>query len=153
MSTPFLPEFRRFLVEDPFYLQRDLINAFTKTSIAVNNRSIGTYDLIEVQTGNKYFPSAANGVRRDIYRTVYSIGTVAAGATSTTAHGISNLTFVSNCYGVATTAVPDWRQMPYASVTANANIELRVDATNITIINGAAAPNITSAIVILEYFR
>jgi hypothetical protein len=153
MSTPFLPEFRRFLVQEPFYLERDLISAFTKTSLAVNQREIGTYDTIEVPTGKQYFPAAANQNKRDIFRKVFSIGSVNAGATSNTAHSISNLSLVSHLYGVAATASSDFRPLPYASVTANANIELRVDATNITIINGASSPNISSATVVIEYYR
>lgn len=153
MSSPFLPEFNRFPVEEPFYLERDLVNAFTKTSIAVNQKTIGTYDLIEVPTGNQFFPSSANENKRNIFRKVFSIGAINAGATSTTPHEISNLSFVTNLYGIGTTASPSWLPFPYASVTANANIELKVDGTNITIINGAAGVNLVSAIVVMEYFR
>lgn len=153
MTTPFLPDFRRFPVEDPFYLERDLINAFTKTSIAVNNRTLGTYDLIEVPTGIKYFPESTNQNKRDIFRKVFSIGSIAAGATSITPHEIPNLTFISILYGVATLAGPAWYPLPYASNGANASVELKVDTTNISIANGSAAPNIVSAIVVMEYFR
>lgn len=152
MSSPFLGRFRRFPTDDDALLERELVNSYTDVSVAVNQREIADYQLEELLTGQKFFPSATNGPFRNTYRKVVQISAVAAGATLNTAHGISGLTAVTRIYGVAVTST-DFRPLPYASVTANANIELRIDTTNITVIAGAASPNLSSALVIVEYFR
>ena len=127
----------------------------------INLREIAIYDLTETVIGEQWFNTnnptvAQNSVKRIAYRQVYNIaGPIAAGATKTVAHGItgaSPLTF-THVYGMATTAT-DQRPMPYASATLVTNqIEIKVDNTNITIINGSTAPSISSAIVVLEYLK
>jgi hypothetical protein len=118
----------------------------------VNVRQIGIFDLEEFLTGELWFTTGDPQKKRQTFRKVFEIGAIAAGATSTTAHGITGIVAFTHIYGTAITNVVDYRPIPYSSVTAvNQQIEIKVDATNITIINGAAAPNITSAIVVLEY--
>jgi hypothetical protein len=118
----------------------------------VNVRQIGIFDLEEFLTGESWFTSGDPQKKRQTFRKVFEIGAIAAGATSTTAHGITGIVAFTHIYGTAITTIVDYRPIPYSSVTAvNQQIEIKVDATNITIINGAAAPNITSAIVVLEY--
>lgn len=120
----------------------------------VNIRQLGVFDLEEFLTGEKWFTSGDPQKKRQTFRTVYSIGAIAAGATLNTVHGLTGVTAFTHIYGTAITAVPDNRPIPYASATAvNQQIEIKVDGTNITIINGAGAPNITSAIVVLEYLK
>lgn len=126
-------------------LYRDIANI-------VNTRQIGVYDLQEFLTGESWFTTGDPQKKRQPYRKVFEIGAIATGATSTTAHSLTNITAFTHIYGTCITDVVDFRPIPYASATAvNLQIELKVDATNITIINGAAAPNITSAIVVLDY--
>lgn len=146
-TSVFFPEdFDEFRVKF-LQLYRDISNN-------VNVRQIGIFDLQEFLTGERWFTSGNPQVKRQTYRTVYSIGAIAAGATSMTAHGLTGITAFTHIYGTAITAVVDYRPIPYASATAvNQQIELKIDATNITIINGAGAPNITSAIIILEYLK
>lgn len=146
-TSVFLPEqFDEFRVK--------LLALYRDIASNVNIRQLGVYDIQEFLTGEQWFTSGNPQVKRQTYRTVYSIGAIAAGATSTTAHGITGITAFTHIYGTAVTAIVDYRPIPYASVTAvNQQIELKVDATNITIINGAGAPNITSCIVVLEYLK
>ena len=151
--APFLPtsiyfpeEFKEFRV--------DLLAIYRNIANTVNARQISVFDLTEFLTGEQWFTDGNPQTKRQTYRKCFSIGAIAAGATSTTAHGITNVTSYTRIEGTAVTAVVDYRPIPYASATAvNQQIEIRVDATNITIINGAAAPNITSAIVVLEYLK
>ena len=120
----------------------------------LNVKQIGIFDLIETLTGEQWFTVGNPQVKRQTFRTAFQIGAIVAGATSTTAHNLTQITAFTHIYGTAVTAVVDYRPIPYASATAvNQQIELKVDATNITIINGAAAPNISSAIVVLEYLK
>lgn len=120
----------------------------------VNVREISVYDLQEFLTGERWFTVGDPQTKRQTYRQAYQIGAIAPGATSTTAHNITGFTAFTHIYATAITSIPDNRPIPYASVTAvNQQIEIKVDATNIVIINGAASPAITSAIVVLEYLK
>lgn len=150
-SAPYLPT-TIFFPEDFQQMRIKLLSTYTNIAVNVNSRQFGIYDLTQNITGQQWFVSGDPQSARQTFRKVFSIGSIAAGATSTTAHGITNMTAFTNISGTAVTAVIDYRPIPYASATAvNQQIEIKVDATNITIINGAASPVLTSSIVILEY--
>jgi len=145
-SVYFPEDFEEFRVKF-LALYRDI-------SSNVNVRQIGVFDLQEFLTGEQWPTSGNPQVKRQTFRKVFFIGAIAAGATSNTAHGLTGITAFTHIYGTAITAVVDNRPIPYSSTTAvNQQIELKVDGTNITIINGAAAPNITSCVIILEYLK
>jgi len=130
------------------------LSIYQQIANSVNVRQIGIFDLNEFLTGEQWFTAGNPQIKRQTFRKVFNIGAIAAGATSTTAHGISGVTSFTHIYGTSVTAAPDYRPIPYASATAvNQQIELKVSSSNITIINGAAAPNITSALVVLEYLK
>ena len=140
--------------KDPAELINRLNKVYEDTATRLNIKQIGVFDLVEFLTGEQWFVSGNPQTKRQTFRIVFSIGAIAAGATSTTAHGLTGITAFTHIYGTAVTAAPDFRPIPYASATAvNTQIEIKIDNTNITIINGAAAPNITSAIVVLEYLK
>lgn len=138
--------------------QRIIVHTDSYITIAnaLNLREIGSFDNLEQLTGKQYFNTTNPQQKRFSYRQVYVLGAVAAGATSTIAHGITGITGATvstEIYGTAVTAT-DNRPIPYVSVSAiNRGIEINVDATNINIINGAGAPAITSGIVVLEYLK
>ena len=150
--SPFLPTTQVF----PENLSQRLIvltDNYTSFAQSINQREIGTYETVEQLNGQQFFNMTNPERKRFGYRKVFSIGSIAAGATSTTAHGITGINSFTQIYGTATTAT-DFRPIPFSHVTAvNQQIEIRVDTTNITIVNGAAAPAITSAMVILEYLK
>lgn len=153
---PFLPINQTFS-QDPEQFLIQITKLYADIARYLNLREIGSYPLMETTTGEQWFTAGNPQVNRQGYRAVFSIGAINAGATSTTAHGLVGVTSFTHIYGVATTSPTDQRPIPYASATAvNQQIEIKVDPStggNITIINGAAAPNITSAIVILEYLK
>jgi len=154
MSSPgnFIPE--DFVIpkkdeEFEIFLKKTL----TDHAKLLNRKDTGTYDLVEQQINQQFF-STNPQVKRQTFRKVFNIGAIAAGATLNTAHGIAGFTVFTRIYGVATTATPTYIPLPYASVTAlNQQVQLLVGAANITIINGAGAANITSAIIVLEYLK
>lgn len=127
---------------------------YTDISSRLNVREISIYPTTEVQNGQQWFTTNPQ-VYRFGFRKVFSVGAIAAGATSTTAHGLTGNPLVFTYIGgTAITDAVDQRPIPYASATAvNTQIQILCDGTNIKITNGAAAPNITSAIVILEYLK
>ncbi len=140
--------------KDPEELLIRLNKAYEDIATRLNVKQIGIFDLLEFLTGEQWFTTGNPQIKRQTFRKVYEIGAIAAGATSNTAHGLTGVTAFTHIYGTAITAAPDNRPIPYASATAvNQQIEIKVDGANITIINGAAAPNITSAIVVLEFLK
>lgn len=137
--------------------QKQFLNQFTevygKIARASNSKDVGIYDEVEILNGQKFF-GATPQVKREAFRKVFNIGAIAAGATLATAHGLTNIAHFTRIYATVTTASSDYRPVPYVSVAAvNQGIEIKVDATNVTIINGSAAPNITSGIIILELLK
>lgn len=148
-STFFPEEFDEFRVK--------FLELYQNLANAVNTRDVAIYDLQEFLTGENWFTPGNPQIKRKTYRKVFILSAMGAGVTTTIAHGITGVntaTTFTHIYGACLTAVPDNRPIPYASVTAvNQQIELNVGAVNINVINGAAAPNITSGYIILEYLR
>lgn len=152
-EAPFL-QTSNYFIENYEQFRVDFQGLYQNIANMMNIREIAIYDLVENLTGQQWFVSGDPQNTRQTFRNVYEIGAIAAGATSTTAHGLGTITAFTKIMGTAITAVPDFRPIPFSSATAvNQQIEIRVDATNIIIVNGAGAPNITSALVILEYLK
>jgi len=119
----------------------------------VNRKQVGSYETIEQLTGQQ-FPGATPQEKKYTYRKVFNFGAIAAGATLNIAHTITGFTEFTHIYGACTTAVVDYRPIPYASATVvTQQIEVNITATNIVIINGATAPNITSGWIVVEYLK
>lgn len=120
----------------------------------VNLKENAQYEDEELLTGQQWFTTGNNQTKRYTYRKCFEFGAIAAGATLNIAHGLTNVSFYTKIYGCCSTAVVDYRPIPYASTTAiNQQIEINVAGLNIVIINGAASPNITNGIVVLEYIK
>ena len=133
-------------------LKVQLDEIFVRVARIVNAREIGQYETVALLTGQQWFDPANAQKKRSIYRRVYTIGAIAPGATSTTAHGITGLTAITRRSAEAITGVVDYRPIPYVSATAvTEQISFICDPTSIIIVNGTTAPAITSAIVVLEY--
>lgn len=138
--------------EEQRLLQHTSVNA--NVARAVNLREISIYQLSEISNGQQFFTAGNPQSNRYAFRKVFNIGPIATGATSTTAHGITQETIFTRIYGTCVTDVVDYRPIPYSSTVAlNQQISLTITGTNIVIVNGAASPNITSCIVVLEYLK
>ena len=141
---------------DTFLQQITKINA--DISRAVNIREIALFDLAEIPIGQQWFNTANVQVKRDAFRKVFSIGTIAPGATFTMAHGISGfstLTF-THIYGTAITAAASFNQipLPYVNISnISACVQIDADTTNFRIVNGATASTINSAAIVIEYLK
>lgn len=145
----------QYFPEDPQEFKQVITFVYSDIARRLNDKQIGIFDQVEFLTGEQWFTQGDNQRKRQSYRKVFPLTATAAGATTSIAHGISGVnstTTFTHIYGACLTATPDNRPIPYASATAvNQQIEINVDATNVNVINGAAAPNITSGYVILEY--
>jgi hypothetical protein len=128
----------------------------------LNLKDSGYYDTNIFVTGQQYFPNPltpsnnnSGPAFRPVYRKVINFGALTVGAKSVN-HGItvnSSTTF-TRIYGTASdTTGFNYIPLPYASVTANSNIELSVNATQVTITPGAGTnrTNFDTVYVVLEY--
>lgn len=161
ISAPYLPTSVKYPT-DPSELQNTLSKSYIEISQAVNRRSIGIFNTFQMVTGNQYFSNTNNSVQKPIqyrqsYRKVFPFSAIAAGATLAIDHAITGITECVNIYGSCITDAivnPNGKYLPlpYASVTnVNLQIQLDVNDTQINITNGAAADNILSGSIVLEY--
>jgi hypothetical protein len=152
-QSPLLPT-TTVLPTDQDELIVRLTTNYTQMAQNINLKEIGIFETTEIISGQQWFNAADPNNRRGVFRKVISGPAVAAGATATLAHGLGTITSFTAIYGTAVTVVVDYRPIPYASATAvNTQIEIKVNATNVIVINGAAAPNITSMLIVLEYLK
>lgn len=153
-GNSYLPTYRNYQLEADA-LSQALSRDYITIAYAVNTKTNGIFETVETQNGQQYYSLTTDQAKkRYVFRKCFIIPAIAAGSPPyTVAHGIANVQQYTDYYGVCLTDVPDSRSLPYPSVTANANIEFKVDDTNITIINGAASPNIVSGSVTLEYLK
>lgn len=162
LQITYLPTSRDF-PEDPSQLRSVLTKSYEEISQAVNRRSIGVFNTFQVVTGNQYYSLTNNNIDKPLqfrqsYRKVFPIGTIAAGVTLTTAHGITGITQFVAIYGTAITAAsvnPNGKYIPipYVSATTDVTFQVQIYAndTNFYIVNGAGADNIVSGTIVLEF--
>ncbi len=144
-STYFPEDFEKFRIK--------FLEIYRNIADTVNVKESGVFDLQEVLTAEQWFAAGNPQATRQTFRKVFNLGAVAAGATLTTAHNISGAVAYTHIYGTAVTAA-DFRPLPYASTVAiGEQVSLTITGTNIVIVNGATAANITSAIVVVEYLK
>ncbi len=143
----------RFFPPDLTLLTPVLNKSYIETAQAMNDRTIGVHEPVEVVTGEKWLESANPITQRQSFRKVFDFLTIATGATLTINHEIVGLDQFTKTTGECVTDFPDFRSIPYSSATLlTNNIETRRTNTQIIIINGATSPNILRGIVVLEYF-
>jgi hypothetical protein len=133
-------------------------------SMVLNLKDTGLYPTTETVNGQFYFPNPANNSTtaqranlRNVYRKVinYTTALPNAGA-AVIPHGITctTATTFTRIYGVANDPTgKNYIPIPYASPTLANNIELKVDATNVTITTGSNRTNFTVTYVVLEYMQ
>lgn len=143
-----------FLSDEPKQFSYQMREAYYNIADTVNSREISYYPLQEILCGQFFFTSGNPLKFRSIFRKTFEIPATAAGATTNIAHGITGLQELTHIFGTLITDVVDYRPLPYASeAAANQSTSVKVVGANIVIINGAAAPNITSGIVVVEFTK
>ncbi len=138
---------------------KDLISQRERiTATCLNIREIAQYEQNELLNGQQwYFPN--NSIKKRIgYRKVYPFDAITAGTTLIIATNISssgNL-FFTKIGGTAMLTSGDFIPIPYSSTTANGNVELFISSASpaqIQIILGAAASDIKSGMIVLDYLK
>ena len=132
-------------------------------STAVNLKDSGYYDTQEFVNSQLYFPNPGNNsamgktaVYRQVNRLVINFGALPNTGTKSVAHGLtpnSSWTF-TRIYGCASdTTGFNYIPLPYASPTLANNIELSVNATNVTVTTGSNRSNFNITYIVLEYLK
>jgi len=149
------PEFKELMVR--------LYQQINNIAVVLNTKDTGQYQLSEFVNGQLYFSdpalnssTALSPQDRQVLRKVINFGALPNAGTTAVAHGITCTvkTTFTRIYGAASdTAGKNYIPLPYASPIAADNIELKVDATNVTIITGSNRTNFTITYIVLEYLQ
>lgn len=144
----------RFFPPDLTLLTPVLNKSYIEMSHATNDRTIGIHETVEVVTGEKWVEEGNPLIVRQSFRKIFNILPIATGDMLIFDHGIIGLEKFTKTYGECTTDIPDFRSIPYNSVTlVTRGIEINETSTQIIITNGTNAPNIVNGIITLEYFK
>lgn len=147
-------EFKYFLVR----LRQSINNA----ALAINLKDSGYYVPTEFINGQVYFPNpglssttAQSPTYRQVFRKVIDFGALPDTASKSVAHGIITTAAYSftRIYATASdTTAQSYIPIPYASTTGD-DIELSVDATNVTITTLSDRTSFDVCYVVVEYLK
>ena len=165
MTSPFVPLYRQFPTTDAHNLEKQLVNFHNQTNTAVNQRTIGSFELYtppsaapsnapapSIPNGERWFPASGDTKLRDGRRLVVQVQDTVIPTTLVVNHNITQINQVTRLYGAFFDGT-QWWPLPYVDVVAaNNQINIKVTATQIVVTKGAGAPpSISSGIVVLEY--
>ena len=141
----FLKTSRNF-PEDDENLSIEIDKAYLEIAQAVNSRTIGIFPINKAAiTGNSYFLTSA---RQQTLRQVYVF-------TSTTSinHNILNInpSMFINCFGNYTDGTNGYGLFYATNVAIAGQITFYITSTQIVFMTGAAAPALTSGMIVLEW--
>jgi len=115
----------------------------------LNDKQIGTFDLVEVVAGEQWATATDPQTKRQTFRKIFYF----SDASLNFAHGITGIVLCTHIYGAATNGI-NFFPIPYVSATAIANqIQIDVTPTNIVITKGGGAPAITLGAIVLEFLK
>ena len=122
-------------------------------ALGVNTREIALYQPVELQTGQRWFPTSNTQIPfRYGFRFVYHYETALPNTASVSvAHGIPNstqITWFTHVYGMAKdSAGPTWMPIP------NEDLFITVDQTNINITAAVDFSAYEESYFVLEYLK
>lgn len=147
------------LPKDPELMRVAIIERERRTSDLINQKERSNYEDQEISINQKWFTSANNQVKRDVYRKVIDLGGLndfTAVNPQNTAHGItiSASLIVTRIYGAATDPSTLYIPLPYVDMTGGGNnIQLSMDNTNIILRSNLDYSGFTTAYVVVEYIK
>lgn len=137
-----------------------LYQNMSNMAVVLNNKQSGYFLEQVFATSRQYFnPSTTNQLQlRPGFNKMIDVGAVAAGATVTTAHGLTPLIAPSPSTwkfvyigGVANDTVGGhYYPIPFASSSGTNNIQVTVDVTNVVVVNKTAI-NFTDVYIELDW--
>jgi hypothetical protein len=143
--TSFLPTFREFPTDDSDNLKKQLTGFCSQTNIAVNNRTISSFQTNSIPNGESWFPLDSSNKLLDGFRVVFQI----SDSKLVFPHGISLINRVTRFYGSFFSGT-FWGPLPYVGIGGD-NISILLTSEVVSVFRALAAPNIQSGILVLEY--
>ena len=133
-------------------------------ALVLNTKESGFYVLSQFVDGNVWFPNPALSssssttpvLRQEYIKVIYYTTALPNAGTATIPHGITvtSATTFTQIYATANdTTGMNYIPISYASPTLANNIEIKVDATNVTIITGSDRTNFTKTYIVLRYLQ
>ncbi len=126
----------------------------------INSKDTAIYPLQEFLNSQTFFPNQniqdTIALERQVFRIVINFGALPNATSLSIPHGIeiSNDFSFTRIYGTASNQITmQYIPIPYASSTLANNIQLDVDATNVTITTGIDWSSYNVSYVILEYIK
>lgn len=144
------------LPEDDAEFNLFLTDRLKKMIRALNDKEVGQYSTQSIVNGETWFD--ANDATRFRYgqRVVVDFGALPNAATTTMAHNIpvdSNTRF-TRIYGTSNDPSTTFIPLPYVDMSGGAgNIELTVDATNVTVTTTGDYSAFTETFIVLEWVQ
>ncbi len=115
----------------------------------LNDKQIGTFDLVEVVAGEQWSTATDPQTKRQTFRKIFYFND----ASLNFAHGITGIVLCTHIYGSFTDGT-NFYPLPFVSAVAIANqIQIVVTPTNVVVTKGGAAPAITNGVIILEFLK
>ncbi len=138
-----------------------LTELYKRIANCVNTKEGGLFTLQELFDSQQYFTQGKPGIFRNVYRKVFDMvdlngGPIAPGVTVTFPHNIVGIIATAHIYGGATNSDVPIKFIPLNYVSATVitkQIEIYLDPTNVTLINGATQSALTQAYVVAEYLK
>lgn len=141
---PFIPT-STFFPDEFSSFREKFLDLYRQLSNSINTREVGIFDLNQNPTGQSWFTLGDPQTKRFAFRKAFTF--TAAG---NIAHGLSGLTQVMG-YGEYTDGTNFYGVIYASSVAIAGQVTFYVTPTNIVVIADAAAPAITSGVIVLEY--
>lgn len=134
---------------------------YKRIANSVNTKEGGLFSLQELFDSQQYFIPAQPNTFRNVYRKVFDMvslngAPIAAGATATFAHNIAGIVTCTHIYGGATNSDNPKKFLPLNYVSATLitdQIQIYLDPTNVTLINGSTQTALTQAYIVAEYVK
>ena len=147
--------------DDPVKFKEILTLLYKRIANAVNTKEGGLFSLAEQFDFQQYFIQGNPNNFRNVYRKTFDMvnlngGPIAPGATVTFAHNINGIVDPTHIYGAATNSDVPVKYIPlnYVSTTLITDqVQIYLDPTNVTLINGATQSALTQAYIVAEYLK
>ena len=132
----FLPTSDVFSTDEKQFLNQ-LTTIYSNIAKLVNCREIALYENTEMATGQSFYDPTNLQNRNFTYRKTFFFGAIASGATLNIAHGITGQTIFTHIGGGIVDSTPYYKPLPYANIAnLGLQVDIKIDAANIIIING-----------------
>lgn len=144
---------------EPDLMRAAITERERRTSDVLNQKERGNYENQEISINQKWFTTANNQVKRDVYRKVIDLGGLndfTAVNPQNVAHGIAITAtiIITRIYGAATDPSTLYIPLPYVDMTGGGNnIQLSMDNTNIILRSNLDYSGFTTAYVVVEYIK